>query len=339
MAQSLPVVSVCIPTYNRAGLLGEAIESVLAQTYTDFELIVCDNASEDGTEATVASIRDSRIRYFRNASNEGGRSNWSRCLRESRGQFVSIFPDDDVMLPDNLSKKVSLLTQNATVGLVHSMYAVMTYEGVLVTEGTNKECVGQRVPGTIERGRDVLATLLRHNIIHESTVMFRRGCYERLGGFTDRLTLAFDWEYWMRIASCYDVGFIAKPLVKWRSHSGSLTLAAGRRIAQEPEASLARLQSDLAGLQWVEATYLVKIDKGCRRKVQRCLWRQMGERVAGHAAALLEGGQPMRLVRGFLLEMCHAYPEILIEVEVWKNWLKTLMGSRNITALKRWNPL
>ena len=90
----------------------------------------------------------------------------------------------------------------------------MNHKRELVTASTNKDCAGERLHDTIERGRDVLVSLLRHNIIHESTVMFRRDCYKRLGGFTDQLSLAFDWEYWMRIASSNDVAFIAKPFSK-----------------------------------------------------------------------------------------------------------------------------
>ena len=114
-----PSVSVCIPTYNRAGMLEEAISSVLAQTFQDFELIICDNASEDQTESVVNSINDQRIKYFRNSSNLGSRGNWNRCLRESRGEFIALFPDDDMMMPENLLEKVGVLKAHPGVGSGH----------------------------------------------------------------------------------------------------------------------------------------------------------------------------------------------------------------------------
>ena len=84
-----PLVSVCIPTYNRAGLLRESIASVLAQTFGDFELIISDNASEDATESVVRSFGDDRIKYPRNAKNLGHRENMNCCLMLSKGRYIT----------------------------------------------------------------------------------------------------------------------------------------------------------------------------------------------------------------------------------------------------------
>lgn len=339
MIRQTPTVSVCIPTFNRAGMLREAIASVLGQTWQDFELIICDNASEDETEAVVKSFADKRIAYHPVAQNIGQRANWNRCLSLASGRYTALFFDDDMMMADNLAEKVAVLEKHPEVGLVHSKYHIVDRDGAMLEANTNKATAGHRESDTQESGRGVLATLLKHNFIHESTVIFRRDCYQQLGGFTDRLTLAFDWEYWLRIASSYDVAFIAKPLVKWRKHSGSLTIETNRRTAQEAEAAIARLRSDLAGLRGIAETYLPRIDPSRREETRRQLWREMGRRVAELAVRLLEGGRPKPQVRSFLVQTCRAYPEILIEVGVWKTWLKTLMSRRSAVALKQLSPL
>ena len=330
-----PAASVCIPTFNRAGMLKEAIASVLDQTFQDFELIVCDNASEDETEKVVGAFNDNRIAYHRSPSNIGQRPNWNRCLDLAGGRYIALLFDDDMMMPDNLAEKIAVLEKHPEVGLVHSKFHVVDSGGGMLEPNTNKPTAGRRETETREPGRDVLATLLRYNIIHESTVMFRTDCYRKLGGFTDRLSLAFDWEYWMRIASSYDIAFVAKPLVKWREHSGSLTLETNRRIARNSEAAIARMKSDLAGFRWVVETYPSRIPGSQRRELKRELWRQMGRLVAEFSNALLEGGKPKQEVRKFLAETCRAYPEILIETNLWKSILKSAMSRRSIAALKR----
>jgi glycosyltransferase involved in cell wall biosynthesis len=339
MPRKAPAVSVCIPTFNRAAMLKDCITSVLDQTWQDFELIVCDNASEDETEKVVASFGDRRIAYHRSPRNIGQRPNWNRCLDLAGGRYISVFFDDDMMMPDNLAEKVAVLEKNPNVGLVHSKYHIVDPFGAMLDPNTNKTAAGILEKGSLNPGRDVLAALLRHNIIHESTVMFRAECFKKLGGFTDRLSLAFDWEFWMRIASFYDVAFIAKPLVKWRDHTGSLTLETSRKIAQNSKAAVSRIRSDLAGFRWIVETYLPRISGDKRSGLKRQLWRQMGLRVAELSAALLEGGVPKSEVRRFLTETCRTYPEILTEANVWKSVLKSMMSRKSIMALKRVLPL
>ena len=116
MFEENPCVSVCIPTFNRCDFLKESIESVLTQTFEDYELLISDNASTDMTEELVRSYRDKRIRYSRNLNNIGVRNNMNNCLALSRGKYITILPDDDVMMPENLTKKVHVLNREKRVG-------------------------------------------------------------------------------------------------------------------------------------------------------------------------------------------------------------------------------
>lgn len=93
-----PKVSVCLLTYNRAKYLKQAIQSVLDQEFTDFELIIADNASTDETERVVRGFSDERLIYHRHPTNIGGIRNWNYAVRQARGKYVTVFHDDDLLL-------------------------------------------------------------------------------------------------------------------------------------------------------------------------------------------------------------------------------------------------
>src|SRR5687767_7523259 len=116
-----PVVSVVLPTYNRAPLLGRAIRSVLGQSYTDFELIVVDDGSTDGTSGVVAGFRDKRIRYLPLARNTGAGAARNAGIRVARGKFVAFQDSDDEWLPAKLAKQMSAFERGpAKLGVVYS---------------------------------------------------------------------------------------------------------------------------------------------------------------------------------------------------------------------------
>ncbi len=123
----VPAVSVCIPTYNYARYLPRAIESVLAQTYGDFELIVSDNASTDDTQEVLAGFSDPRMRTFRNERNLGLFGNFSRCLELARGDMVKFVCADDWLDPAYLSRTVPLMETHDEIGL-------LTTDGFFVDE-------------------------------------------------------------------------------------------------------------------------------------------------------------------------------------------------------------
>lgn len=114
----MPKVTVAIPTYNRAHYLKEAIESVLNQTYTDYELLVVDNASTDNTEEVVKSFNDKRIKYIKNETNIGMVNNWNKCIDLAQGEYLIIFHDDDIMKPELLEKEVEILERDNNTVLV-----------------------------------------------------------------------------------------------------------------------------------------------------------------------------------------------------------------------------
>ena len=115
-------VTVGIPTFNRAGWLSESIESVLAQTFADFRLIVSDNASDDGTPEVVRSFDDDRIHDVRSQRNVGSIGNFNRLIALAETEFLVLLPDDDVLYPGHLAAAVDVLERFDAVGVVHSAF-------------------------------------------------------------------------------------------------------------------------------------------------------------------------------------------------------------------------
>ncbi len=109
ITRSAPLVSVCIPVHNCAAYIDQAIESVLAQTMSDWELVILDNASSDGTVAIARSYTDHRIRIVENVHNIGLEANWNKALEKSRGDYVKLLPADDYLLPRCLETQVGAL--------------------------------------------------------------------------------------------------------------------------------------------------------------------------------------------------------------------------------------
>jgi glycosyltransferase involved in cell wall biosynthesis len=213
-------ISVCIPVYNPGPYLKVAIDSVLAQSFTDFELVVVDDASTEPVETIVTCYSDMRMQFHRNQSNLGLVGNWNRCLALASGEYITIFHQDDLMQPDNLAAKVAMLDANPNVGFVYSNIETMDSGGRI----TGGHWLPQLPEDTIESGRECFERLaVLGNFISCPSVMVRAECYQTLGKFDARLPFTCDLEMWMRIAGRYDVGYLAAPLVASRVHAGQET--------------------------------------------------------------------------------------------------------------------
>jgi hypothetical protein len=222
-AQPIVTVSVCIPAYNGARFIGEAIASVLKQSFTDFEMIVVDDCSTDETLAVLTSFHDQRMRVVRNSARQGLVGNWNRCVELAQGEYICIFHQDDVMLPENLAAKVEILRRHPSVGMVHS--------NVLQIGPANERLAEwwQHKPQPGEEGIEHGAAFFKRLVLGENvvccpSVVARRDCYDKLGGFDQRLPYTADWEMWLRIALFYDVAYLVKPLMAYRRHDANETL-------------------------------------------------------------------------------------------------------------------
>lgn len=211
----LPKLSVCVPTYNRVGYLSQALRTLTAQTFKEFELLVVDNCSTDETAALVESFGDPRIRFHRNERNVGSRENWNRCLDLARGEYVAICHDDDLYEPDFLRRGVGVLEENPGVAFLHTAVRVVDEEGRPLR--VFRACPGDRV---IPGHEAFVGYLSRSHDVVMSSVIARRSSYNAVERFTPDYLCA-DFEMWLRLSLEGDVAYIATPLVSYRTHAES----------------------------------------------------------------------------------------------------------------------
>jgi glycosyltransferase involved in cell wall biosynthesis len=212
-------VSVCIPTYNHGRFIGAAIESVLAQTFAEFDLLVVDNASTDDTAEIVAGYvaADRRVSYVRNPENLGMVGNWNRCLELARRPLVKIVCSDDLLEPECLERGVNLLDSAGSAGLAACSRAVvdidLNYLGIRGYSGRRTAC----------RGVDAIRQCLtRGNLIGEPTaVIFRKELAAR--GFNPRYGQLADLEMWLHILQSGDFVFDPTVQCKFRQHEAQCT--------------------------------------------------------------------------------------------------------------------
>lgn len=203
------LVSVIIPSYNRAKILPPTLESVLAQTYPHLEVIVIDDGSTDETAAVVAGYGE-RVRYIRQ-ENQGVEMARNRGILESRGAYLNFLDDDDLMAPDKIERQVKVLQSRSDVGVVHCGY---TY---IDKEGHKMEVTGRMPEG------DVLQPLVWGCFPWSGGPLLRRRCLELIASDEHRDWFG-DWGMWLRTAlGGYSWACIQEPLGQYRIIPGSMT--------------------------------------------------------------------------------------------------------------------
>lgn len=226
-AAEQPLVSIVVPTFNRAALLARALGSVLAQGYGHFEVLVVDDASTEDIEAVVAGFGDPRLRWLRQARNGGVARARNRGIAEARGALVAFLDSDDEWAPDKLARQVALMRRRPDrVGLV--------YTGVL-EHGTD----GARVIRPAGHRGDLWRAMLHRNVMTSASgAIIRREVAETVGGFDPDLPAIEDYEYWTRIARFYEFDCVPDPLVVYHNEDEDAGTGArrSRRFAANMQA-------------------------------------------------------------------------------------------------------
>ena len=209
--------------YNGERWLAAAIDSVLCQTYGDFEFIVVDDGSTDGSAAIVQSYDDNRIRYFYHA-NAGQTPSLNRGIANSQGEYIAFLDADDCWLPGKLAAQVALMTAHPDAMLAFSSCYVIDQDGKIVKL--------HRVP--LKPADDSLLEKLfcRGNFIFKPTVMVRRRCIQYIGAFDPDLEFCEDYELWLRIVKQYRAVWHTYPLAMWRRHPSSKSNQGGNTAGE-----------------------------------------------------------------------------------------------------------
>jgi glycosyltransferase involved in cell wall biosynthesis len=242
----MPVVSVIIPVYQGGKTIRETIESVLNQTFTDFELIIIDDGCHDNTLEVIENIRDTRKKVF-SYPNAGVSASRNRGLEQASGEFISFLDADDLWTPDKLEAQLKALQDNPKAAVAYSWTDWIDESGQFLRPG-----------GHITINGDAYAKLLLRDFVESgSNPLIRRQALAEVGGFEKSVTPAEDWDMWLRLAARYEFVAVPSPQILyrvspnsasfdvWKMEAGSLQTIE-RAFAQAPE-SLQYLKKEVLG--------------------------------------------------------------------------------------------
>ncbi len=250
----MPLISVIIPVYNGEKTIRETIESVLNQTFREFELLVINDGSQDRTLEIVESIQDSRLKVF-SYPNAGQSTSRNRGIELATGEYISFIDADDLWTPDKLEAQVKVLQENPQAAVAYSWTNWIDESSQLVGKGSH----------ITEKGKVFAKLLLNDFVANGSNSLIRRQVLTEVGGFDASVTPAEDWDMWLRIAAHYE--FVAVPSSQvlyritpnsasfnvWKMEVSSLKVIE-KAFAQAPE-SLHYLKRKSLGNRYKYLTY------------------------------------------------------------------------------------
>jgi len=211
-------ISVILSVYNSERFLKESIESILNQTYKDFEFIIINDGSTDRTKYILNQYKKhSKIKILENSTNIGLTKSLNKAISIAQGKFIARMDADDVSLPTRLEKQADFLEKNPKVGVVGSNYYEIDEKGKKIGEVI--------LPSHDAQIRKVI---FRFNPINHSTVMIRKKVFDELGLYNEHLRYAQDYELWFRILNNYEVFNLSEKLLLKRNPKDSITMARKR---------------------------------------------------------------------------------------------------------------
>ncbi len=238
---SAPTVSVIMNCLNCEKYLREAIDSVFAQTYEDWEIIFWeDNASKDNSE-NIAKSYGNKLRYFRSDVSLPLYGSRNLAVQETRGKYIAILDCDDIWLPTKLEEQIPLLEQGEEIGLVYSDCYLFN------EKGKEKRSFKSKKP---HRG-NIFSELLLESFINTQTVVIRKKAFESLNTFFDgRLIMAGDYDAYLRISYRWKADYVDKPLARYRVHRKSKSWKDGRElITVELDLIIENLNKSVSGFE------------------------------------------------------------------------------------------
>ncbi|MCL1464459.1 glycosyltransferase [Argonema galeatum] len=271
----MPLISVIIPVYNGENTIRETIESVLNQTFKDFELIVINDGSTDSTLDVVSNIQDSRLKVFSypNAKQAASRN---RGLSQATGEYVSFIDADDLWKPDKLEAQLKALQENPEAGVAYSWTDLIDESGNFIRGGAN----------IYWQGESYARMLLNDFVESGSNPLIRAQAIKEVGNFDESLPPAEDWDMWIRLASRYPFVVVpsAQVLYRVRANSSSTNVskmeAVSLRIIErayaEAPASIQHLKRHTLGNRYKYLVFKALEEPPVRQKALtaiRFLWQ------------------------------------------------------------------
>lgn len=238
-----PVVSVCVPTYGRSALLARTLRSVLAQTWSDFEIVVVDDASPDDTGTRVAELADPRVRYIRNERNLGPAETWNRALGLAQGKYIKLLCDDDLLYPRCLERQVAVFEDaaNADVAVVACRRDIIGEldQRLFMHGGFGGR--DSKIPGPAAVRRIVRSGT--NPIGEPCATLFRASAVARGRGFDPHFRYMIDVDFWTRLLEEGALFWIGEALCGFRVTRNAWSARLARTQAREAREFFRTLRS------------------------------------------------------------------------------------------------
>ena len=237
-------VSVIMPTYNNSGFIGDAIESVLVQSYPHFELIVVDDCSTDNTEEVLASIKDKRVKVYKLSENFGLPSKVRNYgINCSKGHFIAFLDSDDQWHSTKLEKQMAYMARAPELAMIYTGGEWITREGISF----------KRVLPRYKSGRILTNQLIKYEINNQG-VLAKKQALEEFGLFDESIKIGEDYNLYMKILHKYKVGVISDSLFSYRKYSDSIS-GKNKYDTKGLEVTLKYLRAE--GVPWIKLIFLI----------------------------------------------------------------------------------
>jgi len=296
-----PMLSVLMTVYNGEAYLKEAINSILVQSYQEFQFLILDDASTDRSREIVRSFRDSRIELVSLPENIGQTAALNQGLRMIEAAWVARIDQDDISFPQRLEKQMSYIQNNPDTALLG------TWAELISANGTSLGVVEKP-----ERHGDIVRNLVKDNPFMHPTVVFQRKAALVLGGYPSEYSYSQDRILWIKFCRHYRVANIPHVLTKIRCHAAQAT--------QNPQMSLIRYHEKLQLLRFAQKQFnhSGEIQKECRTKIAKVLLL--------YAEALSTAGRRMEAISKLAEYIIHCPNAWLTNTSRWRRMIRIVFG-------------
>lgn len=242
-----PLVSICIPIYNGALFLEEALNSAVSQTYSNLEIIISDDNSIDNSLEIIETFKSkTEIPFYIYHHRPAGiGANWNNCIKYANGNYIKFLFQDDLLHSDCIEKMIGLSISDDSIGLVYCKRVILydsnnknhvswlNYGGIL-----HKKWFDLEVKEGVFNGKKYLSNLYLMNdplnkIGEPTAVLLKKECFDKVGFFDETLKQTLDFEYWYRLMKYYKIGFIDEELVSFRLHDAQASFVNQENLVEE----------------------------------------------------------------------------------------------------------
>jgi len=212
-------IAILLPVYNGGNYLKESVQSVLAQAYTQFELIIVDDCSSDGSREWLRTLKDERIKYFENPVNQGLFKNLNQMVSKTNATLIKLWAQDDIMYPNCIAETVAFHNRNPSIGFSYTGRDIIDENGTIKSNDkidSTPEIISTELHARIAYYTGSIAGNIANTCISKAAL-------DKVGPFNESMKISADFDMWVRLAEFYDTGFINKKLIQLRDHSGQLS--------------------------------------------------------------------------------------------------------------------